>query len=126
MAKEKISDEQAAIMAPIIEKLLTMMGAARDAFNRRSRDRLQEMQVLQAAVTQNISTASRQVQSLISRKPEAEQKILRRLETLLSRLGPLTPIWEGWPPIIRRSRARSCSPTRPWPRPTISLTNITA
>ena len=89
MAKEKISDEQAAIMAPIIEKLLTMMGAARDAFNRHSRDRLQEMQVLQAAVTQNISTASRQVQSLISRKPEAEQKMLRRLDTLLNRLGTI-------------------------------------
>ena len=89
MAKEKISDEPAAIMAPIIERLLTMMGAARDAFNRHSRDRLQEMQVLQAAVTQNISTASRQVQSLISRKPEAEQKILRRLDALLSRLGTI-------------------------------------
>lgn len=89
MAKEKISDEQAAIMAPIIEKLLTMMRAARDAFNRHSRERLQELQNLQAAVTQNISTASRQVQSLISRKPEAEQKILRRLDALLSRLGTI-------------------------------------
>ena len=89
MAKEKISDEPAAIMAPIIEKLLTMMGAARDAFNRHSRDRLQEMQVLQAAVTQNISTASRQVQSLISRKPEAEQRILQRMDALLSRLGTI-------------------------------------
>ena len=86
MAKEKISDEQAALMAPIIEMLLTMMRAARDAFNRHNRDRLQELQNLQAAVTQNISTASRQVQSLISRKPEAEQKILRRLDTLLNRL----------------------------------------
>ena len=89
MAKEKISDEQAAIMAPIIEMLLTMMRAARDAFNRHSRDRLQELQNLQAAVNQNISAASRQVQSLISRKPEAEQKILRRLDTLLSRLGTI-------------------------------------
>jgi Na+/phosphate symporter len=89
MAKEKISDEQAAIMAPIIEMLLTMMRAARDAFNRHSRDRLQELQNLQAAVTQNISTASRQVQSLISRKPEAEQKVLWRLDTILSRLGTI-------------------------------------
>jgi len=89
MAKEKSSDEQAAIMAPIIEMLLTMMRAARDAFNRHSRDRLQEMQNLQAAVTQNISTASRQVQSLISRRPEAEQKILQRMDALLSRLGTI-------------------------------------
>ena len=89
MAKEKSSDEQAAIMAPIIEMLLTMMRAARDAFNRHSRDRLQELQNLQAAVTQNISTASRQVQSLISRRPEAEQKILQRMDALLSRLGTI-------------------------------------
>lgn len=89
MAKEQSSDEPAAIMAPIIEMLLTMMRAARDAFNRHSRDRLQELQNLQAAVTQNISTASRQVQSLISRRPEADQKILRRLDALLSRLGAI-------------------------------------
>jgi len=88
MATEKFTFEQATIIAPIINQLLTMLGAARDAFNRHSRDRLQELQNLQGAVSQNISTASRQVQSLISRKPEAEQ-ILLRLETILSHLGTI-------------------------------------
>ncbi len=89
MAKEKFPEEAAAIVAPIIEKLLTMMGAARDAFNRHSRDRLQELHNLQGVVSQDIVSASRQLRSLISRKSEAEQKVLLRLETILSRLGAI-------------------------------------
>ena len=89
MAKEKISDPQAALIAPIINQLLTMIGAARDAFNRHSRDRLQELQNLRGALAQNIATASREVMSLTGRRPEAEHKILRRLETLVNRLGAI-------------------------------------
>jgi len=89
MAKERFSDEQAAIIAPIVERLLSMVGAARDAFNRHSRDRLQELQNFQKIVSQNIADASRQVQSMIARSPQAEQEVLRRLETVLSGLGAL-------------------------------------
>ncbi len=89
MAEERFSDEQATIIAPIINQLLTMMGAARDAFNRHSRDRLQELQNLQGAVSQNISTASREVKFLVPRKPEAERKILLRLETVLGHLATI-------------------------------------
>ena len=89
MAKEKFSDEQAAIIAPIIEKLLTMMGAARDAFNRHSFDRLQELQSLQGAISRDIATASRQVKSLATRKTEAEKPILLPLETILSHLDAI-------------------------------------
>ncbi len=89
MAKEWISDEQAAILAPIINQLLAMMGAARDAFNRHSRDRLQELQNLHGAVTQNISSASREVNSLISRRPAAEQETLQHLVALLNSLGTI-------------------------------------
>ncbi len=87
MAKEKISDTQAALISPIINQLLTMVGAARDAFNRHSRDRLQELQNLQGALAQNLATASREVTALAAQKPEAEQKVLRRLDPLVSRLG---------------------------------------
>lgn len=86
MMKEKLAEEQAAIVTPLIEKLLTMIGAARDAFNRHSRDRLQELQSLQGAVTGDLGLASRQLKSLRDRKPEAEQKVLLRLETALGLL----------------------------------------
>lgn len=89
MATEKFSDEPAAIIAPIIDQLLTMMGAARDAFNRHSRDRLQELQTLQGAVSQHITAASRQLKSLVARKPEAESKFLLRLENVLNGLGSI-------------------------------------
>ncbi len=89
MMKEKFSEEQAAIVAPLIEKLLTMIGAARDAFNRHSRDRLQELQSLQGAVTRDLGLTSRQIKSLIARKSAAEQQVLLRLEAALGRLGAI-------------------------------------
>lgn len=89
MAKERFSDEQAAIIAPIVEKLLAMMGAARDAFNRHSRERLQELQNLQGAVSQSITEAGRQLKSLIARRMEAEQKPLLHLEMVLSGLAAI-------------------------------------
>jgi Na+/phosphate symporter len=89
MAKEKFSDEQAAIIAPIVEKLLSRLGAARDAFNRHSRDRLQELESLQGAVSQNIADASRQVKSMITRRPEAAQRVMASMETVLSGLGTI-------------------------------------
>jgi len=89
MAKERFSDQQAAIIAPIVERLLSMMGAARDAFNRHSRDRLQELQSFQKIVSRNIADASQQVESMIARSPKAEQEVLRRLETVLGGLGTI-------------------------------------
>lgn len=89
MAKEKYSDEQAAIIAPIVEKLLFRLGAARDAFNRHSRDRLQELESPQGAVSQNIANASRQVKAMITRRPEAGQQVMASMETVLSGLGAI-------------------------------------
>jgi Na+/phosphate symporter len=86
MAQEKFSDEQAAIIAPVIEKLVTMMGAGRDAFNRHSLERLQEMQGLQKAVREEITGAIKQVNNLMALKPAAEQQVWKRLDLLLNRL----------------------------------------
>lgn len=125
MAKEKFPEESAAILAPIIEKLLTMMGAARDAFNRHSTGRLQELHHLQRVVSQDIVSASRQLRSLISWKSEAEQKVLLRLETILSCLGAIDTSLAGLAdPIHKKIRGACCFPTRQWPRPTISLTSM--
>lgn len=87
MAEEKFFEEAADILAPIFHNLLAMRRSARDAFNRHNRDQLQDLQNLQGTVTRNITEASRQVQSMIARKSEAEQKAFLRLETILRHLG---------------------------------------
>ncbi|MCL4502812.1 MAG: hypothetical protein M1438_13350 [Deltaproteobacteria bacterium] len=89
MAKEKFFEEEADILAPIIHNLLAMSGAARAAFNRHSRDKVQDLQNLQRTVGRNITEASRQIQSMIARKPEAEKQALLRLETVLNQLGEI-------------------------------------
>ncbi len=89
MADEKFFEEEADILAPIIHNLLAMRRAARDAFNRHSRDKLQDLQNLQGTVAQNITQASREIKSLMARKPEVEKQELLRLETILGRLGEI-------------------------------------
>jgi Na+/phosphate symporter len=86
MAEEKFFEQEADILAPIIHNLLVMRRAARDAFNRHSRDKVQDLQSLQGTVSKNIAEAYRQVKSLAAGKPEADQKALARLETILNRL----------------------------------------
>jgi Na+/phosphate symporter len=89
MAEEKFFEEEANILAPIIHDLLEMRRAARDAFNRHSRDKLQDLQNLQGTVARNITEASRQVRSKIARKSEAEKKAFLRLETILGQMGEI-------------------------------------
>jgi Na+/phosphate symporter len=86
MPEERFAEEQAAVLGPNIDKLLTMMGAARDAFNRHSRTSLQELQNLAGSVAQDFSAISTQLRTLIARKPEAERSGLTRLLSILSPL----------------------------------------
>jgi Na+/phosphate symporter len=89
MAEEKFFEEEADLLAPIVHNLLAMRRAARDAFNRHSGDKVQELQNLQGTVARNITEASRQVRSMIARKSETEKQALLRLETILSHLGEI-------------------------------------
>ncbi len=89
MAEEKFFEEEADILAPIIHNLLAMRRAARDAFNRHSRDKLQDLQNLQGTVTQNIAEASKQVQSRGARKSGEEKQAFAKLETVLKQLGTI-------------------------------------
>jgi len=57
MAKEKMFTEPQQVLDPIVEKLRTMMGAARDAFNRHSRGSLDQLKSLNDAVTKEIKQA---------------------------------------------------------------------
>ena len=90
MAEEKFFEEEADILAPIIHNLLAMRRAARDAFNRHSHDKLQDLQNLKGTVAMNIAEATRQVKSLVARKPEADKKAMARMETVLNRLEAIS------------------------------------
>jgi len=89
MAKERFSGEEAALIAPIVENLLAMMRAARDAFNRHSSERLHEMQRLQKVTSQTIAETARQVKSWSARRPEVEEKFQLRLDAILSGLAKI-------------------------------------
>jgi hypothetical protein len=71
MAEERFAEEQAAVLSPIIDKLLSMTGAARDAFNRHSRSSLQQLQDLAGGVAQDFAGMLAPLKSLITRKTEA-------------------------------------------------------
>jgi len=86
MAAERFAEEQVAVLGPLVDRLLTMMGAARDAFNRHSRTSLQQLQNLGGEVAQDATAMALELKSLITRKPEAEATVLRRLHSILNRL----------------------------------------
>src|SRR4030042_5777435 len=64
MAEKRFAEEPAALWEPRIDKLLTMMGAARDAFNRHSRTSLQELQSLAGGLPQDFAAISTHLKSL--------------------------------------------------------------
>jgi Na+/phosphate symporter len=86
MVAKGFFEEQVAVLSPIVDRLLTMIGAARDAFNRHSRNRLGELQSLQRLVEQTVHDTARQLKSLIARKSGDEQEILTRVHSTLDHL----------------------------------------
>jgi Na+/phosphate symporter len=64
-----------------------MMGAARDAFNRHSRPRLEELRSLQAMTAHATLDMGTELNSLIARKPEGEQPVVVRARDILKHLG---------------------------------------
>jgi Na+/phosphate symporter len=102
MAEEQFVEEQVAVLGPVVDKLLTMMGAARDAFNRHSLVSLEELQNLQKALVQDIEALTRQIQPLVARKPEPERAVLLRLLSVLHHLEIIGESLEGLTEPIRR------------------------
>jgi Na+/phosphate symporter len=86
MAGEQLAKEQVEIIGSMVDKLLTMMGAARDAFNRHSRDRLEELKNLTIDVAQGIRAAVKETQAQAAKKSEAERVGWARLQSILIRL----------------------------------------
>jgi Na+/phosphate symporter len=86
MVAKRFSEEQISLLSPIVDRLLTMIGAVRDAFNRHSRNRLEELQSLKGMVEQFGQDATRQLKSLIGRQPADEQPNLLRVQGTLDYL----------------------------------------
>jgi Na+/phosphate symporter len=86
MVAERFSEEQVAVLSPMVERLLTMMGAARDAFNRHSLTSLGELNSLRGIMGQTVHDISRLVKSLIAPKSEDERLVLVRVHSILDHL----------------------------------------
>jgi Na+/phosphate symporter len=86
MVEEQFTEDQVAVLGPIVDRLLTMMGAARDAFNRHSLASLRELRSLRDIVAQAFHDLARQLKSLMARKSENERLILVRIHSILDHL----------------------------------------
>lgn len=87
MKVERFSEEQVALLGPMVGELLTMMGAARDAFNRHNLGRLQELRSLQTKVAQDVQQIGKEMKSSIGRQPEDERPFMIQGSVILDRLG---------------------------------------
>jgi Na+/phosphate symporter len=87
MKVERFSEQQVALIGPVVDMLLTMMGAARDAFNRHNRPRLQELRSFQTKVAQDVQALGREMKSSIGRKPEDERPSVIQASDILDHLG---------------------------------------
>jgi Na+/phosphate symporter len=86
MVANRFAEEQVAVFSPIVDRLLTMIGAARDGFNRHSRSSLKDLSSLHGIVGQALHDSARGLKSLIARKSGDEQLALKRSHSILDRL----------------------------------------
>jgi len=88
MAPEAIAKEMEAQLTPVVDRLITMMGAARDAFNRHSRHSLEDLKKGQQAVVKEIKEIGAKIEAegLSAQKTEAERFVLIKLRNVLSHL----------------------------------------
>jgi Na+/phosphate symporter len=87
MVANRFIEEHVAVLGPIVDRLLAMLGAARDAFNRHSRSSLGELESLQGSVAQVFQDTAGGLKSFIDRKSGDEQLALMRVNSILDRLG---------------------------------------
>ena len=81
MPAEKVVD-----FGPIGEKLMGMIGAARDAFNRHNRTGLDQIKNLQTALTQEIDASVKKLNGYIVQAAPADKAKYTALRDLLTRL----------------------------------------
>lgn len=86
MAEEHVVQEMEAISSPFMKKLIAMMGAARNAFNRHSRSSMEELKNLKGEVEEEIKAARKQLEALTAKAPEAGKADPRKIQSVLTRL----------------------------------------
>ena len=103
MAKEKMFTEPQQILDPIVEKLRTMMGAARDALNRHSRGSLDQLKSLNDAVIKEIKQAAGQAAGSSQTAAPKLENILKHLEVIRGSIwGLVEPIQKKIDIILRK------------------------
>jgi Na+/phosphate symporter len=90
MAAKKLVD-----FGPIGEKLVGMIGAARDAFNRHSKAGLDQFKNLQEAVTQEIDAALKNLEGQLAQAKAADQAQLTLWQDLLKGLHRIVATLAG-------------------------------
>jgi Na+/phosphate symporter len=80
---ESVFKEQ---VSPIFDRLISMVGAARNAFNRHSRGAMEELKSLQGAALQEIAGALKRLEAQMPQKSETERAVLIRCHSTLTRL----------------------------------------
>lgn len=82
-------------VSSIFDKLVNMVGLARNAFNRHSRGPVEELKTLQAEVVREISAALQQLEELPARKSEPDRAVRLRLQSALTHLQIIAEALSG-------------------------------
>jgi Na+/phosphate symporter len=101
MAAEVVRELEARL-APVVEKLITMMGAARAAFNRHSRESLEEVRQQHQASVREIQALSGRIQAELPRQSAEGQSELARWGQILSHLEAIAGQTAGLEEPIRK------------------------
>jgi len=86
MVVERFAEEQVALLSPMVGRLLTMMGAARDAFNRHSRTSLGDLRSTHGIVAKGFHELAGKLPSVSGRKSAEERQVSVRVEQILQHL----------------------------------------
>ncbi len=85
------------LFTPIFNKLEGIVGAARNAFNRHSRQDLEHLKAIHKDIVPEITNAIKKIEETLTKKPAGEraedlkgQSVLTRLQLIAEKLGGLT------------------------------------
>jgi Na+/phosphate symporter len=86
MSIHPVVKEHSGELEAIVAKLVTGVGAARDAFNRHSRNHMEELRTLNRTAAQELEAALKRLDAQMAKKPEGEKAALMRLSSIYSHL----------------------------------------
>lgn len=88
---------------PVFDKLIAMVGAARDAFNRHSHPSLERLKKLYEELQGEINRLMPEINELVAKAPENQRTFLIRLQSVLTRLQVVAETLMGLsPPIAQK------------------------